>query len=118
MPQLETALREERCDITGLRRFECACPRCRGPYVPPPRQPAYSIREVFDDQYGPFLEIWKDGYPIHSSSRAFRFNVAEAKMILASIAEIGRFAETDDDERLQFQPTGTVLHPAKTGHLI
>jgi hypothetical protein len=49
----------------------------------------------------PVLEILKNGGPIHSHDRHFRFGVSSARVFMACIDVIGEFGFTSDDERLR-----------------
>jgi hypothetical protein len=66
--------------------------------------PEFSIKEDFDEVHGyPVIEILRNGAQIHEYDRHFRFGRRKAKMVLACLPALKKFAWPSDDENLRFQ---------------
>jgi hypothetical protein len=79
------------------------CSHCQGTNRQTTPVPDFSLAEGWYGRYS-IVEVLKNGGPIHSWDRHFRFGVRKAELILTSIAPIREFAEArDDDERRCFR---------------
>lgn len=94
---------EDRCPKNpSMRRRECS--HCQGTARGTEQNPYFSIEE--DTFRGnPMVELFKNGGPIHRHDTHFSFGCRKARIILACVPALKRFAwPSDPSDRTNFQP--------------
>ena len=100
MPNATAA--QERCPKYPSM-LKAYCTHCRGTEHGTTENPRFSLQE--EDLNGcPIVEVLKNGGPVHSFDRNFRFGVRKAQMILACVGVLHQFWQSTDEQRLAFEP--------------
>lgn len=79
------------------------CVHCQNPKRISWSDPRYTLLEGPDDLYGfPFVEVLKDGGPVHRFDRHFRFGRRKAEMIVACAQILRDFGWSTESEQRSF----------------
>lgn len=92
-------LDEDHCPLNpSLRKIECA--HCQGPLRGTYENPRFSVEERGFG--GHYVEILKNGGPVHLWDKHFDLRMPEVQIVLACANVLREFWQSTDEERLKF----------------
>jgi len=94
---------EERCPLNPSM-YKRECTHCQGQARGTNENPRFSIRD-YRSHGSPMVEILKNDGPVHRHDQHFSFGCRKARIIIACVDALKRFAwPSDPDDRTNFQP--------------